>query len=374
MPASPSFLLLSILQSLRAGKRTAALLVLGFAVGLLLPTAILAAARHELLALHNGTMADARRIIRLDERPAPEPVSARPGSGPSEAELSDILRNLDPAVESVSRRSEYSGILHDGRKYRFVYILTVDPSYIDLFRRYIRLGGVPDGGRACIVGTALAMEMWGGSGIGREIRAGTAACTVTGETDVHARRVIVVETEETYRGWTQFFVKAKDPGDADRILAKIRETAGGHWKAERMDVVERRERARARGAYAAAVLVSLATLLYALLNIGNVMGLMMRERRRKHGIQLALGARPRTIRAEYFGELLLMTTASLVMVFAALKTAQPLVERHLFSMRLDPAVLLSVFAFNLLICATASVVLVRRIRRPGIIRLIRESE
>jgi uncharacterized membrane protein len=69
-----------------------------------------------------------------------------------------------------------------------------------------------------------------------------------------------------------------------------------------------------------------------------------------------------------------MTTASLVMVFAALKTAQPLVERHLFSMRLDPAVLLSVFAFNLLICATASVVLVRRIRRPGIIRLIRESE
>ena len=98
------------------------------------------------------------------------------------------------------------------------------------------------------------------------------------------------------------------------------------------------------------ILVSLITLLYALLNVGNIMGLMLRERRKNYAVRMALGARPRTLRAEYGGELLIMTTASLLLAFGALKTGQPIVERHLFSMRLDLTVVLLAAAFNLLVC------------------------
>ena len=375
MTASPSFLLMSILQNLRAGKRTTALLILGFAVGWLLPAALLASARHELFALRDRTMPDARRIIRLEELPGLSPPSVRDVARRSEAEMFAILRDLDPGVESVSFRSEYRGILSDGRSYRFVQIQSVDPAYTELFRQYFRSGGITGEGRACVVGTGLSAELWGGSGIGRNIRAGAVFCTVTGETGVQDRRVMIVETEEgSYRGWTQFFVKVKENADTDRILGKIRQAAGNDWKVERMDEVERREWSNTLAAYAAAILISLATLLFALLNIGNIMGLMVRERRKQHGIRLALGARPRTIRAELAGELIVVTTASLLLVFAVLLAVRPLAERHVFAMRLDPAVMLSVFAFNLLICCAAGLVLTRRLRKPDIVRLVREVE
>jgi len=64
----------------------------------------------------------------------------------------------------------------------------------------------------------------------------------------------------------------------------------------------------------------------------------------------------------------------MALAFGALKTGQPLVERHLFSMRLDPSVLLSVALLNLLICGTAGILHERRIRKAGIIRLIREAD
>lgn len=376
MTASPSFLLLSIIRTIRAGKRTAVFLILGHTVGLLLPTAILGAARHELHALHGGTMTEADRIIRLEERAQAAPPNVRSDAQPSDAEWLDILRNLDPSVESVSRMSEHAGILSDGRAYRYAYILSVDPSYPGLFRHFISRGGElrATGGRECAVGTGLAREMWGGSGIGKEIRAGSVKCTVTGETDIHDRRVIVVDPgREHFRGRTTFFVKVKDPGAASAVLGKI-EALGGPWKAEPMTVVQRREIRQAYAVYSGAVLVSLITLLYALLNIGAILALMFRERSRKYGIQSAIGAGPRTLRAEFAGEMLLVTIVSMALAFGALKTGQPLVERHLFSMRLDPSVLLSAALLNLLICGTAGILHERRIRKAGIIRLIREAD
>lgn len=376
MTASPSFLLLSILQNIRAGKRTAAFLILGCAVGYLLPVAILAAARHELLALHGGRMADSHRIIRLEAQLPAEPGPTRPEMRASGMELLRTLQRLDPAVESVSFKSEYTGILFDGRQYRYAGIVSADPSYIGLFRQYIRRGGgIHSGdGRECIVGTVLSREMWNGSGIGKSIRIGSNPCTVTGETDIHDKRVIIMETgREHFRGWTQFFVKVRDAGDVNAVLARIGEVEGS-WKAERMDEVEQRETAQAYAMFTGVILVSLITLLYALLNVGNIMGLMLRERRKNYAVRMALGARPQTLRAEYGGELLIMTTASLLLAFGALKTGQPIVERHLFSMRLDLTVVLLAAAFNLLVCGIAGFVLFRRIRKPGIVRLMREAD
>ena len=70
-------------------------------------------------------------------------------------ELLRTLQHLDPAVESVSFKSEYTGILFDGRQYRYAGIVSADPSYIGLFRQYIRRGGAPRSGE-CIVGTVLS--------------------------------------------------------------------------------------------------------------------------------------------------------------------------------------------------------------------------
>jgi hypothetical protein len=368
--ASPSFLLLSIIRTIRAGKWTAVLLILGFAAGWLLPAAVLSAARHEQIALLDGMMPDARRIIRLEERPFP----AEPSNRLSGEALSALLRDLDPAIESVSRRSMHAGIIHDGRVWRYVRIQSVDPSYIGLFRRFIRRGDASAHGLTCIAGVKFAADVWGGSGIGRDIKVGTGRCAVTGETIVHDSHLIVVEEEGTFRGWTQLFVKVKESGDTDEVLAKIRQTAGEHWIVERMDVVERRERAQMADVYAFVFLLSLAALLYALLNIGNVMGLLARGRRKAHGIALAIGASPRMIRAEAAGELLALSTVPLLAVFAALKAGQPIVGRYLFAIQPDAAVMLTAFALHLPVCGTAALILTRRYRKPDIMRLIREAD
>jgi hypothetical protein len=375
MTASTSFLLLTVLRNLRAGRRTAALMMLGFAAGWLLPAAMLAAGRYQQLVLEAGMMPDARRIIRLEEHPSPEPADARTGDRPSAAELYDRLRGLDPSVESVSRRSVYAGVLHDGGGWRHALIQSVDPSYIGLFRAYIRRGGASDGGRTCIAGIRPALDWWGGSGIGREIRVGADGCTVTGETEVDDRHLTVVEEDGTFRGWTQLFVKVKESGDVDGILEKIRLAAGEDWRVERMDEAQRRERTQLMEVYAFVIAVALIALLWSLLNIGSTMALLMRERRKKHGIGLAIGARPRIIRAEAFLELLAVSTVSLIAVFAVLKAARPVVTRYLFPVHPDPAVMLTVFALHLLVCAAAGFALTRRYRKPGIIiRLMREAD
>mgnify|MGYP001219934895 FL=1 len=375
MTVSPSFLLMTVLRNLRAGRRTAALMMLGFVAGWLIPAALLSAARYQQHVLEAGMMTDARRIIRLEEHPSPEPVDARTGDRPSAAELYDLLPGLDPSVESVSRRSVYTGVLHDGDGWRHALIQSVDPSYIGLFRAYIRHGGALAGGRTCIAGIQPALDWWGGSAVGREIRVGAGSCIAAGETEVDDRHLTVVEEDGTFRGWTQLFVKVKESGDVDGILAKIRLAAGEDWRVERMDEALRRMRAQLLEVYAFVIAVALIALLWSLLNIGSIMALLMRERRKRHGIALAIGARPRTLRAEAFLELFAVSTLSLMAVFTVLKAAQPVVTRYLFPVRPDPAVMLTVFALHLLVCAAAGFALTRRYRKPDvIIRLMREAD
>lgn len=141
-----------------------------------------------------------------------------------------------------------------------------------------------------------------------------------------------------------------------------------------MDIVHRQSLQHMYAGFSVIVLLSFVTLFYALLNIGNVIGLMQSERRTKYGVQLALGASKRTILGEFFGEMMIITTVAALLVFIALKMGQPIIERYLFSIRLDYTVMLFATVANTAICGILGLIFIRRIWKTSIVRLIRESD
>lgn len=377
MIASPSFLLLSIIQNIRFGKRTAAFLIFGYAIGLLLPVAILSASNYELYKIKNQMMTDADRIIRLEMQTLiPSANTGRQEQLMFEIELFRQLQALDSSIESVSFKSEFSSVLFDGHQYRYVNVVTIDPSFTDHFRRFVKRGeGFHDGDTGkCIIGSTLSRQLWNGSSINKVIQVGGMTCTIAGETDLFDKFVVLKETgQKNLKGKTHFFVKVKDAHDVDTVLAKIHQM-NGQWRTDRMDIVHRQSLQHMYAGFSVIVLLSFVTLFYALLNIGYVIGLMQSERRTKYGVQLALGASKRTILGEFFGEMMIITTIAALLVFIALKMGQPIIERYLFSIRLDYTVMLFATVANTAICGILGLIFIRRIWKTSIVRLIRESD
>lgn len=377
MLATVWFRLMSTIKSIRFNKYMAGFTAFSYTIGLLLPTIILTAAYHEITQLNHSFMNDSERIIRVEDQTQMIPDSELDSSSAiSDRELLHQLLSLGNAVEQVFYKSEKLTYLSDNKQYRSTQIVYVNDLFKDNYPNFVKRGNWFQSTEfnECIIGTNLARKLWQGSGINREIRVGGSSCTVIGETDVFDSKVVMRDQEkEDMGGLTQFFVKLKDEQEADAVVSSIHQL-GRQYKIDSVQNLNQDQLDQAYEAFMLLLLLSLIVLLYSLLNISNTIGLMLNERRRKYGIQMALGSRRRGLFFEFYFELLMITSFSVILVYFLLYFGEPIIEHYLFLIRINGFILFVLSIFNMGLCVILGMIFTKRILRSNVVQLIRGSD
>lgn len=380
MIATLWFRLISTVKSIRYHKYMTGFTALSYAIGLLLPTLILSGTYHEITQLRHSFMKDSNRILQVEDQTRMFPQLAREKSARmSDKELLQQLSDLDDAVEQVFYISEQTSYLSYNKQYRNVNISYVNDEIQDQFSTFVKRGEWFHSAvsNECIIGTRLSRKLWQGSGINKEIRIGGTTCTIIGETDVLDYRVVKKDQwnkdNNDISGLTRFFVKLKEGVALDAVISKIHKL-GGQYRVEPVKELNQHQLEYAYGAFSILLLLSLIALLYALLNIGNVISLLLNERRRKYGVQMALGSGRRGLFFEFYMELLMITSFSVVLVYFLIYFGKPIIEHYLFLIRINGYILFSVLTFNIGLCAILGMILTRKILKSDVVPLIRGTE
>lgn len=373
------FLTLLVVRNLRRNKTTAAVLALGYAVGWLFPAYVLAALNFEWNVLRDQTMIAADRTwVAINRAPVVvSPFSSEKPSGPTENELLERLKSLDPSIEQVSYRAEIWTVLSYQDQIRYTYVLHVDRDFDRHFKKFLSSGSWHTDWPAlaeCVLGSRLAKQLVGKNAVGRRIAVAGESCLVVGVTDLFPDRAIVIDEEGApLKGVVYYYVRLKDKEAFEPIRAKIL-----HLKSDLLIEPATAETRRAVNELyrmgSIAFIFSIPCLIYFIINSMNIIYLLFLHRKGKMGVQLALGARRRDLYAEMFSELLAVTTVSMVVVFAVLALVGPVAALYLRPIRIDAAVVTAVLALHVALCALLAALFTRPLPRRELVGLIREVD
>lgn len=368
------FRLVTTFKSIRHHPYTAIFTVMSYTLGLMLPVIILCTAYQEMTALQHSFMHDSDRIIRVAL-----PIEQTNDLGLRNTtydELSQQLIELDDQIEQVYVQSQFGSFVTDGVEYRTVQLFYLDEAITELYPQFVTLGEWfhEKPANKCIIGTALARRLWHSEGINKDIRIHGKPCTIIGETDIFQNGVVkLVDAQERIIGQTNFYLKLKQSSNMDTVLASIRQH-NGPFQAYPVDQLNQDQWGQAFGAFSVLLSLSLVVLIYALANIGNVIGLLLQERRKKLGIQLALGSKRRSLLLEFYVELVLMTSSSVLLVYLLISISEPWIEHFLFPIRINGFILLILLLFNLVLCLILGLWFMKKNLTSNIVPLIRGTE
>lgn len=157
------FLLLSATRTVWRNRTMTLLLMVSYALGWLLPVAILSASNHELFRLKSMGMSESERVISLFLNPhAVLPTDKIGDRAQREEEIMKELHaemeRMKPFIEQVTHRTEGSGTLSTGDRIRMIHVNYVPENYVRFFDRLLSGGRwLSWGGKGeCVMGNALS--------------------------------------------------------------------------------------------------------------------------------------------------------------------------------------------------------------------------
>lgn len=317
-------------------------------------------------------MKESERIARV-EMAASEVERSRKAAASHE-----LLAKLqkDSAVETVSYKTEHSGVIGSEASLRYAHFVYVDERFDQNYKKFVREGRWFDPAREdeCIVGIGLSYKLWKSSSIGRSLYVNGQACSVIGLTDIFENRVVMLHHgSEDWNGSTQFFAKTKESGTINRVISNIEHEAGS-YEAERLDRINKKYLQGQRVNFSLLLLITMSVFLYAMINIGNVIGFMLDDRKERYGIKLAMGCTKRGIYTEFFAELLFITSFSVMAIYLTFAFGEGMIERYITAIRIDIPIILITLACNTVICAMLSLIYMRRMFTYDVITLIRGNK
>lgn len=281
--------------------------------------------------------------------------------------------NNEPVVRNWFHRTEASGIIASGEHMRYVHYMYVDQSFNQNFNQFVQEGQWfnPLKTNECIIGTELSKRLWRDSGVQAQLLLNNKQCNVIGTTEIFPYWVVLLhQTDENWSGFSKFYVRLNDSHAVGQVISSIKQLSL-NLEVESVDLLNKEYLDGQHANYRLMLLITLSVFVYAIINISNVIKFMLDERKGRYGIQIAMGSTKASIVLEFFIELLMITSISLIAVLGILHFNTPLIERFIISIQIDGWVVASTIVTNIIICGFLSILYLRRILSKDVISLMR---
>lgn len=364
------FHFLTSLSLIRANKLLACFTAISYFIGILMPIFVVSIMAHDEKQTKAAFMKHSEQIIQIqgtqfDLEDLKQKEKAR-------VILFEQL-NADSAVQDVFHKTETFGVLAYGTYMRYLQYLYVDESFNQNYNQFVQEGRWfnPLRKDECIVGTELSQKLWRAAGVYDQLFINNKQCSIIGTTAIFPNRVVMLHhSDEDWRGFSTFYVKVNEGQSVEQVTTSLKQL-NPSLELQRMDYINKEYLAGQRTNHSLLLLITLSIFVYAIINISNVIKFMLDERRSRYGIQIAMGSTKKTIILEFFIELLLITSVSLIAVLGILYFNEHLIEKYIISIRIDGWVVVATFLTNVMICGLLSTLYLKKILSNDVVSLIR---
>lgn len=364
------FHFLSSLSYIRANKLLTSFTAISYFIGILMPIFVVSIMAYDEKQAKASFMNHSEQIIKITgNQYIMEDLQQKENA---RIKLYDQINTI-PAVQNVFHKTEAFGIIAYGTHMRHGQYMYVDEWFHSNFKQFVEEGRWFDPSRndECIVGTELYNKLWRASGDQDQLFINNKQCSIIGKTSIFRNQVVMLhQADEDWRGFTTFYVKVDDSGSVEQVLSSL-EHLDPAFDLERLHLVNKDYLAGQRTNNSLLLLITLSVFVYSIINISNVIKFMLDERRERYGIQIAMGSTKVNIIFEFFIELLLLTSVSLIAVLGILYFNVHLIAKYIITIRVDGLVIAATVLANVMICGMLSMLYLRKILSNNVVSLIR---